>query len=339
MSTLRDARSSPWRLLLNRWSLQLAATVGLVAFALGRVDLREALNAISQADYGWSVAALATLTGSKLLAAARWRLYLKKVGRPPLLGLMGAYVIGTMVNTLLPLRSGDFAKIQIIAARYHLPRAAISSSVFAVEAVLDALTLLLLFLISMAILDLDFIPDAIVFLFIAGVGGGFLAAVLTSRFMPHEMPAWRWLAFLNPRAREILAEAWPKFLDGMVTLRDGRLFVQAMSLHVIEWLMRAAVLGLLSASFALDVEPTTYVILTIAVAIFTLFPVTFFNIGTYQVVVTEIMVASGASRDDAFAFAIASHAISHLWIVVMGLSAAVLMQVRRHEISADTMAG
>jgi glycosyltransferase 2 family protein len=315
------------QLLFNRWSLQLAATVGLLAFALGRVDLGASWSAIRDADYAWAGAALALLTGSKLLAAVRWRLYLSKVGEAPVLGLMGAYVIGSMVNMLLPFRAGDFTKIQIVATRYHLSRAALSSSVFTVEGVLDALTLLLLFLLSLVFLDVDLVPNVVIIVFILASGGGFIAAVLASRFLPHEMPH-RWpLTRLTPRAQLILAEAWPRFLDGMVTLRDRNLFARALSLHVVEWLMRAGVMWLLGYSFALDQGPMTYVLLIIIVSLATLFPVTFLNFGTYQVVVTEVLVAAGTPRDAAFAYAVAAHALTHSWFLVMGVIAMVFMQV------------
>lgn len=334
------------QLLLNRWSLQLAATVGLLAFAVGRVDLGASWSAIRDAEYLWAAAALAMLTASKLLAAVRWRLYLSKVGDAPVLGLMGAYVIGSMVSTLLPFRAGDFTKIQIVASRYKLSRAALSSSVFTVEGVLDALTLLLLFLLSLVFMDVELVPNVVIIAFIVAAGGGFIAAVLASSFLPHEMPH-RWpLTRLTPRAQQILEDAWPRFLDGMVTLRDRHLFVRALSLHVIEWLMRAAVLWLLGYSFALDQGPMTYVLLTIIVSLATLFPVTFLNFGTYQLVVTEVLVAAGTPREAAFAYAVAAHALTHSWIVIMGVVAMVLMQVsgrqtlglarsRRRDDSAD----
>jgi uncharacterized protein (TIRG00374 family) len=314
--------------LFNRWSLQLVLTVGLLAFAITRVDLGESLHAFENLELEWAIAALAILSGSKLVAAYRWRIYLRKVGEPPLAGLLGAYVIGSMINTLLPLRSGDFAKVQIVASRYRLPAAAISSSVFAVEAILDGLTLLLLFLLSLAFLNADFVPDLIAITFGATVSVGFLGVMIVSRVVPREMPRWSWLGSLPAALRTRLTRAWPPFLDGMWTLRDRKLFVPAFSLHVVEWLMRAALLGFVGTSLSLGVEAAVYVVLATALAVVTIFPVTFLNVGTYQVAVTEILAAYGLSRADAFAFAVTAHAISYAWILVMGVVALVLMQAK-----------
>lgn len=315
------------KLLLNRWSLQLAATIGLLAFAIGRVDVGATWDAIRSADYAWAGLAILMSTASKLLAAVRWRLYLSKVADAPLFGLMGAYVIGTMLNSLLPFRAGDFAKIQIVASRYKLSRAVLSSSVFTVEAVLDALALLLLFLLSLAFLGAGVVPNALIVLFILAATGGALVAILASRFLPREMPSKWPLTKLSPHAQGVLREAWPAFLDGMITLRDRPLFTRAFSLHIVEWLMRAAVLWFLGIGFDLGEGPATFLLLTIVVSIATLFPITFANFGTYQVVVTEVLVAAGVTRESAFAFALAAHAIAHAWVVVMGAVAMVLMQV------------
>lgn len=315
-------------LLVNRWTVQLAVTIGLFVFAATRVDLDQALHAFDDVELGWALAALATLTGSKLVAAFRWKIYLRKVGNPPLSGLLGAYLIGSMVNTLLPFRSGDFAKVQIVSSRHHLPAAAVSSSVFAVEAILDGLTLLLLFLGSLAFLDADYVPDLIVIAFSATVGIGFVGAMFATRVMPSEMPQWDWLRVIPERIRKALANAWPPFLNGMWTLRDRRLFAPAFALHVIEWLMRAALLGFLGISLSLGVEAAVYVVLATSLAVLTIFPVTFLNVGTYQVAVTEILAAYGLPRADAFAFAVTAHVISYSWILLLGIVALLLMQAK-----------
>jgi len=73
--------------------------------------------------------------------------------------------------------------------------------------------------------------------------------------------------------------------------------------------------------------------------VFTLFPVTFMNIGTYQVIVTEVMAAAGGSRSEAFAFAVTAQALSHIWIAVMGLLALWTMQLWPREVAATFRQG
>lgn len=189
-------RSDVRRLALNRWTIQILGTAGLVTLALMRVDLQEVGAALERADYVWAGAAVGVLTLSKLLAAARWRLYLSEVGKPPLLGLMSAYVIGTFLSTLLPFRAGDFAKIQIVASRYGLPRAGLTSSVFVVEGVLDMVTLLSLLLLGLAFLDVSFVPAALLWPLVFLAGSAFAIAVLVSHLFPQELPVPRLPSFV-----------------------------------------------------------------------------------------------------------------------------------------------
>jgi hypothetical protein len=296
--------------------------------ALARVDLGDVGAAFGRATYFWAALAVLVMTASKVLAAARWQLYLSRVGRAPLLGLMGAYTVGTLLNTLLPLRAGDFAKIQIVASRYGLTRAGLTSSVFVVEAVLDAVTLLGLLMVSLLFLGVGFIPALLIWTLVLLAGGGLTAGVLASRFLPRQFPRWRWLAPLPEAFVKRAQAAWPRFLDGLATLGSHRLFLRALSLHVAEWLMRAAVMWLFGLAFALDVSPSAYVVVTVALSVFTVFPVTFMNIGTYQVVVVEVLGGAGVPRGEAFAYAVAAQALSHFWIIVMGLAALWALRIR-----------
>jgi uncharacterized protein (TIRG00374 family) len=308
------------RLPLGRWTIQVVATSGFTLLALSRVDLQQVGAALERANYAWAAAALFALTAGKAIAAVRWKLYLGHVGEVPVLGLLGAYVIGTFLNSVFPLRAGDFAKIQLIASRYGLSRAGLTSSVFAVEAVLDLFVLVLLLLASLAFVDSGFVSPVLGILFIAVACVAFLVALLASRLLPRQMPA-RVASWVPGILRTRVQDAWPGFLEGMDALRDSRLLARAISLHLAEWVLRIMSMWFFSLSFTLDAAPGTYVVLTAALAIVTLVPVAFMNIGTYQVTVTEVMSAAGASRSEALAYGLAAHGVSHLWIAVMGLIA------------------
>lgn len=321
--------------LLNRWTAQVVITGVLVALAVWRADLDEALEAFQRANYAWAGLALAVMSVSKIIAAARWQLYLTNVARPPILGLMGAYIVGTFVNTVLPFRAGDVAKIQIVSSRYNIPRAGLTSSVFVVEAVLDAVTLLTLLLLGLAILNVAFIPQVLIWTMVGVSIGGFTASVLVSRFFPRAAPAWVLPRLVPDLLRERAQEAWPRFLDGMVTLRDPVLLTRAMALHLIEWLMRACVLWLFGLAFALDISPVVFLVLTVTVSVGTVFPITFMNIGTYQVIVTEVLAATGVPRGEAFAYSVAAHSVSHAWVVVMGVIGLWMMQIRPRRVWVD----
>ncbi|MPZ50215.1 MAG: hypothetical protein GEU75_13115 [Dehalococcoidia bacterium] len=136
------------------------------------------------------------------------------------------------------------------------------------------------------------------------------------------------------QVRDGLRDAWPAFLDGLAALRQSRSLLKAFSLHLTEWLMRATTLWLFGISFALGVPASTFLVLTVALSVFTLFPVTFMNIGTYQVVAIEVLHAAGAPRSEAFAYAVTAQALSYLWVALMGLTALWSLQLWPRQVAA-----
>ncbi len=63
-------------------------------------------------------------------------------------------------------------------------------------------------------------------------------------------------------------------------------------------------------------------------------PITFQNIGTYEVVLLEILVAFDVAREEAFAYAVATHLMTNLWIIAIGLIALWLMHISPREVFA-----
>ncbi len=215
--------------LRRRWPFHLVLTAGFVALALWRVDLGEVAKPLSEANYGWAALALLILLSVRGIQAIRWQLYLAKVGRLPFPSLLGAVLIGNLGNALVPMRAGDLARIQILANRFGISRAGLAATVFVVEGILDGVVFLVLLLLGLAFLDIGFVPPAILWSLAITAGGGFLLAVLISRFFPVDLAARPWLRRLPGKPREVLSRAWPPFLAGLETMRNGRLLAAALA--------------------------------------------------------------------------------------------------------------
>jgi len=322
------------RFLRSPWLFQLVATGAFIGLVVWRVDVREAVEPLQRAHYGWAALALLVSISTKIIDTVRWQLYLAKVGRAPFLGLLGAYVIGNFLNNILPMRAGDIAKVQIVANRYGLSRAGLASAVFVVESVLDGITFLILLLIGLALLDVEFVPAPLLWSLAIVAGGGFLATVLASRFFPTRFPRWRWLRLIPVPIREAFDEGWPRFLDGLETMRNCRLLAKAMALNFAGWLSQALMFWVFGLAFDLDLSFSSYVVIMIAAYLVVAFPVTFQNLGTYEVVLLEIMVAWDVAREEALAYATATHIITNLWIIAVGLLGLWLMRLRPREVFA-----
>ena len=125
-----------------------------VALAFRAFDLGGLRDAIESADLRWAPPALLLFTTAKYVDSWRWRYLLRGVRPLPQRALFGAFLIGNMVNNLLPLRAGDVAKVQVLGLRYGAPRASLAASVFVVEATLDGVVFLLFLAVSLVFFDL-----------------------------------------------------------------------------------------------------------------------------------------------------------------------------------------
>lgn len=320
-----------FRVLRSPWTIQFLATAPFIAFIVWRVDLTEGVRALLDGHYGWALLALAIYFATRVVDTVRWRLYLAKVGKVPLLPLLGSFLIGNFGNNVLPFRAGDVVKIQLIANRYGLSRAGMASTVFVVEGVLDGVTFLLLLLIGLALLDLSWVPAPLFWSLAASAGLGFLATVAASRYLPRTPPT-RLLRLLPERLRSAFSDAWPRFLDGMETMRSPRMLGAATVLNFASWSLQVFMFWTFALAFGLDLPFVSYVVVMIAANLVAVTAITFQNIGTYEVVVLEIMVAMGIVREEGFAYAVSTHLITNLWVVILGIAALLLMRVRPRDI-------
>ncbi|GAG49069.1 unnamed protein product, partial [marine sediment metagenome] len=149
------------RILRSKWLFHLGVTGAFIGFVLWRVDVGGALGPLADANYFWVPPALLLFSLAKFIDAARWQVLLAKVRVLPLSSLFGAFLVGNVVNNLLPLRAGDIAKIQILANRFGVSRAGLTASVFAVEAVLDGVTFLVFLLLGLALWEGTDVPAAL----------------------------------------------------------------------------------------------------------------------------------------------------------------------------------
>lgn len=322
------------RVARSPWTLQALATATFVALVVWRFDVRAAVALLREADYAWAALALAFAAFEKFIDTVRWRVYLVKLGRPPLAGLFGAFLVGNFGNNVLPMRAGDLAKVQIVANRYGLPRAGLVSAVFMVESVLDGVTFLLLLLAGLAWLDVGFVPAALLWGLAVTAGGGFVATALASRLLPRELPSWRLLEALPEAARRWLEGVWPRFLDGLQTMREPSLLARALALNLAGWLIAVLSFWAFGLAFDLELGLAEYTVIMIAANLVVAAPLTFQNIGTYEFAISELLAAWGVPREEALAYAAATHILTNLWVVALGLGALWAMRIRPGDLFA-----
>ena len=330
-----DPRPSAWRriarIALNPWLFQIAVAAILIALVVWQVDLEDLGHSFRVAEYNWILLALAIYLVARVVHTWEWQMTLTKVGHAPFGGLLGALLIGSLVNAVVPASAGDVAKVQIIANRYGLSRTGLITGRGA-EAMVNAVIMVIFILVSLALPQTGFASPRVLILLVTGAFFGFITVAFLSNWLPHEVPRWRILRRLPRRARAVVDHVWPRAYDGLELIRRPRLLGLAIVLNLFGWMVDLAILWAYGQAFHLHVPWGAYLSVTVAVAIITTFPITFGNVGTFEFALLRVLALYSVPADRALAFAVGTHVFSTVFNIGLGLIAMWLMGIRPNEI-------
>lgn len=317
----------------RRWSFQLVvATVAITVF-VWRVDAAEALRRAASVDMRWAFLGLLVFTASKVIHGWRWWSFLGRRASVPVSGIVRVFLLSNMANALLPLRAGDVLRVEIPSHRYGVPRPTLIASVFVVETVLDWFAFALLFGAALLLLDL---PPAVRPLLVAlGVSAALLFAVTEGVV---RLPA-RWALALGgftravpARARAPAARFLRQFSEGLASLRSPRETARLLAVSCVAWAAEVVVYYMLGRAFGLELSAAEALVLMTAANIVVSLPLTPWDVGTYELAVTEALVLLGGARVDAAGFAIGSHLLLHAWVGITGLAAMWSLHLRPRDL-------
>jgi uncharacterized protein (TIRG00374 family) len=319
------------RIIRSPWTFQVALAAALLGLAAWQVDLGDLLHVFHHAAYGWLALALAVYFASRLIHTVEWRITLTKVGHPPFAGLFGALLIGTLVNAVIPASAGDVAKVQIIANRYGLSRTGLITG-RGVESIVNALIMVMFIVISFALPAAGVASGTVLALMASAALVVFIAAAVGSNLLPEQAPEWRWLSVLPSPAHNAISKQWPRFHAGLEVIRQPRLLLLAVGLNIFGWLVDLSIVWGYGQAFHLDVSIGAYLSVTVAVAIITVFPITFGNVGTFEFALLRVLALWGVPAEQALAFAVGMHVVSTVFNIGIGLVAMWLMGIRPGEL-------
>lgn len=312
------------RLLRNPWLAQIAVAIALLALAVWQTDTGKIADSLQSVRPQWLLAALLIYMTLRMLQAGETRIALSKLGRIGILQIYGVLFVGSLVNAVLPANMGDVAKVQVMANRFGLPRAGLVASRGA-ESVVNAL-MFVVFVIVGLVLARGQANGGSPQLVLAAISLSFCAALIAfAVLMPREMPAWRWLRILPHSFQELLREQWPRIHRGFEAVRRPRLLSVMLLLNVIGWLFEVSMYWAYGQAFNLDVPAGAYVSVAVVVALVTTFPITFGNVGSWEVGLIAALGIYGVPADEALAYAVGAHVFVTLFNIGLGAISMLLL--------------
>lgn len=336
----RRRRRLDWKAVVG-----IALGVGLLAYSLRGVDIREVIGEIGRADPVLFLLSIAAVTAPMVVRAWRWKALLQPVrAGTSFASRFRATMIGFMVNNVLPARVGEFARAYALSRMEPVPVVASIGSLV-LERVFDGIVVVALLFIAMAMPgfpSLDAIgiddpgrPAAFVVTAIAGIGLVLVGMVLWPR---HVVRATEAIARrVLPRSfRRPVVDALEAFLAGIGSLRDPALVVRTAHWSIWVWLVNAFAFWLGFKAFDIDVPFAGALFLQSLVALAVALPAAPGFFGLWEAAARlGLHDIYGVEPEKALGYAIGFHIGGFLSVTLIGLYYAWRLGLSLREVEAS----
>ena len=309
----------------NATRLIIGCLIGLafLYLAVRQVDFALMWEAFTKVNYWFVLLAVPVIFFSHFLRALRWRYLMDPIRRVDLGSLFSALLIGYMANILMPAHLGELLRAYVLGKKREVS----ASSTFAtivVERIIDVFALLLLMVFAILLYPFpDWINKAGYAMLIGTVGLFVFLILLKKHFAFFE----RFLGFvfspLPKGLQERLGRGIGRFVLGIVPLRRGWDYLVVSVLSVVIWACYGFIIHLVL--FAFDFVSLyhlpwwTSLIVLVVTTIGIVVPSSPGYVGTYHWLCQISLAMFGVPAGPALSFALLTHGVNFLPVLVVGL--------------------
>jgi len=308
---------------LSRLLIGLLLATALLWLLLRDQDFSAVVQAIQGIELYVVVLCLAFLAASLAIKSPRWRWMLRPLSASLSFGsCVGPFLMSVAVNSLIPFRAGDAYRIIGFRKQLGATGSQVLGTVIS-ERLLDLLVILSFLLFGLYGLTDNALPQGYVDLVVVivltvlslGLGGVLLfpwlqrlvLRLLPGRFSP---PG---LAATDKNIDEIPQGRIAQLLHALHVLRRPGMAIPLLGLSMVSWIFSAAIYGIVAAAITgQDVGPVGAGFTLATANLGTLLPGAPANLGTFDYFAAVGLIAYGATRTAAVAFAFTVHII--LWL-------------------------
>jgi uncharacterized protein (TIRG00374 family) len=292
------------------------AVAGLCLYlAFGRLDWEPIASVIRTAALGPLLLGLVSLAVGFGVRATRWWWMLRALDRGlPLRVCVWPFLASFAVNNVLPLRAGDVLRTVGFRGQLRAPPMRILGSLI-IERLFDLLVLLAVFFLGLSRVPTGVLPPYVINTGI-WVGIASLIALLALLLLPERIQrllAWfTRLPWLSRRRAAAWIRTWSEQLVGsLMLLRSPALFLQLLAFSAAGWAFEGGMFAATAWSLRVEAEAFAPWFSLGTGTLATLLPSTPGYVGTFDFFAMLGLMAYGATRTAAAAFALLVHAI--LW--------------------------
>lgn len=312
---------------IRRWILPLVG-LGITAFflwlLLSRVELHEVSGALSRISAVSLLIALVFLAAGYTVRVVRWWSMLRVLDPSVSLSACGwPFLVSIAVNNLLPFRAGDALRVVGFRKQLRAPAMRLLGTLL-IERLLDLMTLLVFFFLGLLYVTDSKLPDYFIRLTSFIAAGGAVTVLAIFFFSTQIERLFYWITDrpgLTVRGwSDPMKEHGGHLLDALRVLQTPTLTLKLIALSVVVWSFEGAVFA--TVAHALSPESATsgpwFALSTGTLA--TLLPSSPGYVGTFDYFAMLGMMAFGAERTSATAFAVVVHVVLWLPLTVAGMT-------------------
>ena len=307
---------------MKQWRFWLGILISLVCLTLvlWRIDYREVLNALAQANYAWLIPAVLPFAATIACKVLRWQLLFpgdhSRIRRSKLLS---ALMISYALNTILPARLGEVARAYVIGESENVSKS-LAFSTIVVEKVLDVLTLLLLLVLLLPFVPLpSWIQQSA--LVMAPVFLCLFAIILAVAYRrKRTLAVVRYFVERVPRLdAERLLASLESALSGFDALGSLRTNLLLWGWSIAVWATSGLFMLFVMFAFHIDAPPAAAFLLLCVTSLGMTVPSSPGYIGVYHWLVVSTLQIFGVERELALSFAFAVHALTFVPLTLIGI--------------------
>jgi glycosyltransferase 2 family protein len=306
-----------------RSGIQFALAAALLAALLWRVDVGAVRDELAGASLWWLPLAFVVNLTSDWFRALRWQQFLAPMRRLSIPFLFAVAVLGVATNLALPLRAGEFLRVQILRRRTGLNVSNIVATLLS-EKLADVIAFSAFIVVGIILYEeARFLwPLALVYclVVVGGIAGArWLARRSEADAHPADAGSASWRTRLQREGRALGT--------GFRAFERPRAMFNVVWTSYAAWLCEAVMFYACGRALGLDLPPVVYLLVVVAATIAVSVPVTQAGLGVFELATAGLLVSFGVSESQAAAFAIFSHVMLALPYFVTGPLAAVALRL------------
>jgi uncharacterized protein (TIRG00374 family) len=237
-------------------------------------------------------------------------------------------MIGFMVNNVIPVRVGEFARAFALSRQQPVPIVA-SFSTLVVERLFDAVLCVSLLFVALALPgfpglaaggSVDYLAIARIVAVVVGLVLGGLVLVVAWPTRTVRLAEAVIAAVLPDRLRRPLIGALEAFLAGIGVLREGRLVLKTGAWSLVLWVVNSLGFWAASYAFGIDLPIAGALFLNGCVALAVAVPSAPGFFGPFELAVNVVLVQLwGFDASQALGYALAFHIVGFVPVTLIGL--------------------